>query len=204
MDIAGLIVFATALLVAGASPGPNVVALVARVLARGSRGAGAFAAGLALGDVVWLGAAVTGMAALAQTFGSAFAVVKYLGAAYLLYLAYRLWTSPVALEAPLETPGSERPARLFLAGLALTLGNPKVMVFYLALVPTLIDLPSLTLLAFAELAAVTLAILALIFGSYIALATRAGRLFRSQAARRRVNRVTGAAMAGAAAAIATR
>lgn len=204
MDISALMVFAAALLVAAASPGPGLAALVARVLARGRAGAVAFTAGLAIGDVVWLAAAVTGLSALAQTFGGVFLAIKYLGAAYLLYLAYRLWTAPVAVVSATEAPRSEGSGRLFLAGLAVTLGNPKVMVFYLALVPTLLDIGAITPLAFAELALVTLAVLALVFGAYIVLALRARRLFESPKALRRVNRATGAVMAGAAAAIATR
>src|SRR5262245_18335773 len=95
MELAGLIVFAGALLVAAASPGPGIGALVARVIGHGIEGAFAFAAGLALGDVVWLATAVLGLAVVAQTFHEIFLVIKYVGAAYLLYLAYRMWTAPV-------------------------------------------------------------------------------------------------------------
>ena len=98
MDVAALLVFAGALVVAAASPGPAVAALVARVIGRGSDGAFAFAAGLALGDLVWLAAAILGLAVVAQTFHEAFLVIKYAGAAYLIYLAYRMWTAPVALR----------------------------------------------------------------------------------------------------------
>lgn len=204
MDPVGLIVFGAALLVAAATPGPGVAALVARVLARGAEGAVAFTAGLAIGDVVWLAAAVTGMAALAQTFAGLFLLIKYAGAAYLLYLAWKLWTAPAGPLEPGQEPRAERPARLFLAGLAVTLGNPKVMVFYLALVPTLVDVASITMLGFAELAAVCLSVLALVFGTYILLAARARRLLRSPRALKQLNRATGAVMAGAAAAVATR
>lgn len=204
MDISALIVFAGALLVAAASPGPGLAALVARVLARGRSGAVAFTAGLAIGDVIWLAAAVTGLSALAQLFGGVFLVIKYLGAAYLLYLAWKLWTAPVAAIDREAAPAAERPGRLFLAGLAVTLGNPKVMVFYLALVPTLVDITTISPLGFAELALVTLAVLALVFGSYIALALRARHLFASPRALRRVNRATGTVMAGAAVAVAAR
>lgn len=205
MDITALLVFGGALLVAAASPGPGIAALVARVLARGRAGAVAFTAGLAIGDVVWLGAAVLGFSALAQAFSGVFLVIKYAGAAYLLYLGWKLWTAPVAsLEDSAAAPIAEKPARLFAAGLAVTLGNPKVMVFYLALVPTLFDVAGVTLLGFAELALVALAILALVFGTYIALALRARRLFASPCALKRINRAKGAVMAGAAVAIATR
>ena len=96
MDLAALLVFAGALVVAAASPGPTIAALVARVIGRGLDGAAAFTAGLMLGDLVWLAVAILGLAVVAQTFHEVFLVIKYAGAAYLLYLAYRMWTAPVA------------------------------------------------------------------------------------------------------------
>ncbi|MDQ4136456.1 MAG: LysE family translocator [Pseudomonadota bacterium] len=204
MDLAGLLVFATALFIAAASPGPGIAAIVARVLGRGTQGAVAFSAGVAIGDVVWLTFAIVGLAAVAQTFHGVFLVIKYAGAAYLLYLGYKLWTAPaVAAEVEAATAG-ERPLRLFLAGLAVTMGNPKVMVFYLALLPTLLDLARITVLGYAELVAVTLAVLGVVFAGYIGLAARARRLFTSPRAIRWINRTTGTVMAGAAAAIASR
>lgn len=204
MSLLDIAVFAGALFVAAALPGPGIAAIVARVLGRGPRGAVAFSAGVAVGDVFWLALAILGLAALAQAFHGLFLAIRYLGAAYLLYLAYRLWTAPVAcgLEGP-ELAG-ERPLRLFLGGFALTLGNPKVMVFYLALLPTLVDLATIGPLAFAELVVIALAILGIVFAAYIALAARARRIFTSPRALRAVNRATGGAMAGAALMVASR
>jgi threonine/homoserine/homoserine lactone efflux protein len=203
MDIAALVVFAGALFVGAASPGPAITALVARVLARGVPGAIAFAAGLALGDVIWLTAAVLGLAFIAKTFALAFMVLKYLGAAYLLYLAWRMWRAP-AVGHDAEPPSTERPLRLFAASLSLQLGNPKTMLFYLALLPNLMDLTEVTALGYLELAAVTLAVCAMVDGGYILLAARVRRLFTSARALRIVNRGSGALMAGAAVAVATR
>jgi threonine/homoserine/homoserine lactone efflux protein len=204
MDLAGLVVFASALFIAAASPGPGIAAIVARVLGRGTSGAAAFTAGVAIGDVVWLTIAVLGLAAIAQSFHGVFLAIKYAGAAYLLYLAWKLWTAPVAAAAMAADASRESPLRLFLAGLAVTMGNPKVMVFYLALLPVLVDLAAITVLGYAELVAVTLAVLATVFTFYVVLAARARRLFASPRALKAVNRGTGALMAGAAAAIATR
>jgi threonine/homoserine/homoserine lactone efflux protein len=204
MDLAGLLVFATALFIAAASPGPGIAAIVARVLGRGAKGAVAFTVGVAIGDVVWLTGAVLGLAAIAQTFHGVFLVIKYAGAVYLLYLAYKLWTAPVAAHEVGPERSWEHPAKLFLAGLAVTLGNPKVMVFYLALLPTLLDVARVTVVGYAELVAVTLGVLAVVFTGYIVLAARARRLFTSPGAIRLVNKGTGAVMAGAAAAIASR
>jgi threonine/homoserine/homoserine lactone efflux protein len=166
MDTAGLVLFGTALFIAAASPGPGIAAIVARVLGRGTQGALAFSAGVAIGDVVWLAFAVVGLAALAQTFQAVFVAIKYAGAAYLLFLAFRIWTAPVGtMELQAAEPANEHPLKLFLAGLAVTMGNPKVMVFYLALLPSLVDLARITAVGFAELALVTLAVLATVFGA---------------------------------------
>jgi threonine/homoserine/homoserine lactone efflux protein len=204
MDLAGLLVFATALFIAAASPGPGIAAIVARVLGRGTQGAAAFGAGLAVGDVIWLTFAIAGLAALAQAFHGVFLAVKYAGAAYLLYIAYKLWTAPAAPREVVADANAEHPAKVFLGGLAVTMGNPKVMVFYLALLPTILDLTRITLLGYAELVAATLLILTVVFAAYIGLAARARRLFTSPGAIRILNRTTGTVMAGAAAAVASR
>jgi threonine/homoserine/homoserine lactone efflux protein len=204
MDLTSLLVFTGALFVAAASPGPGIAAIVARVLGRGMNGAIAFTAGVALGDVVWLTVAVLGLAVVAQTFHAVFLVIKYAGAAYLMYLAWKLWTAPVVAHDVEPDITDVKRVRLFLAGLAVTLGNPKVMVFYLALLPNIIDLATVTVWGWLELSAVVLAVLTLVFGSYVALAARTRRLFTSPRAMRLVNRGTGMVMASAAAAIAAK
>jgi threonine/homoserine/homoserine lactone efflux protein len=80
-----LLVFAAAYLAVLVLPGPGVTALVARVMSRGTRGCPAFIAGFVAGSIVWFAIAATGLAALASTFAAVFLVVRYAGAAYLLY-----------------------------------------------------------------------------------------------------------------------
>ena len=202
MDLSALLIFAGALLIAAGSPGPSVAALVARVIARGWRDALPFAAAMWLGEALWLTLAVFGLAALAQALHGAFLVVKYLGAAYLLYLAWRMWSAPLPAPAASPTPRTGG-HRMFLAGLAVTLGNPKIMVFYLALLPSIIDLAGITPLAWLELTATMLVILAVIDLGYIVLAARARRLLRSPRALRIANRTSATLLGGAAATLAT-
>jgi threonine/homoserine/homoserine lactone efflux protein len=204
MELAGLILFSSALFVAAASPGPGIAAIVARVLGRGSKEAIPFSIGIALGDVVWLTFAVLGLATLAQAFHEIFLVVKYAGAAYLLYLAYKIWTAPVVARDVEAQAGTEHPAKLLFGGLALTLGNPKTIVFYLALLPTILDLTRITVLGYAELVGATLSVVGVVFAGYIVLAARARQLFATPMAIRILNRTTGALLAGAAAAVASR
>jgi threonine/homoserine/homoserine lactone efflux protein len=204
MNVAALVLFGSTLLVAAASPGPGIAALVARVIGRGPDGAIAFAGGLILGDLVWLAVAILGLAVVAQTFHEVFLVIKYVGAAYLVYLAYRMWTAPVEPHELSADRRREGRGRLFLAGLALTLGNPKVVAFYLALLPNLIDLTRVGLLGFVELASVSIVVLTIVFGAYSVAAARARALFRSPRAMRLLNRAGGTMMAGAAVAVATK
>ncbi|WP_225773370.1 LysE family translocator [Inquilinus sp. Marseille-Q2685] len=203
MEPSTLLIYAVTLGVACAVPGPTTAALVARVLGRGSRGAPAFCAGLMAGDLMWLGATALGLAMLAATLQPVFVAIKYAGAVYLLYLAWRLWTAPAA--EPVEAqPVRGEGVRLFLAGISVCLGNPKTTLFYLALLPTIIDLPRLTWLGFAELAATLMAVYGAVLAAYVVLALRARRMFRSPRALKAINRGTGAVMAGAAVAVATR
>lgn len=203
LNLTSLLLFAGTLAVAAATPGPGVAALVARVLARGRAGAYAFAIGLGLGDIVWLTAAILGLAVLAQTFQALFIAIKFIGAAYLLYMAWKLWRAPARPPTEVDMP-AERGWRLFLAGFTISLSNPKVIFFYLALLPGLIDMVNVDMIAFAELIGVIATTLTVIFGCYIALAARARALVTSPRGARLMNRGTGAMMAGAAAAIVVR
>jgi threonine/homoserine/homoserine lactone efflux protein len=205
LDLAGLLVFAAAYLMATASPGPGVAAVVARTLARGPAGSGFFIAGFVLGDLVWFAVAASGLALLAETFAALFTAIRYAGAAFLLFLAWRFWTAPaVPAAADAPPPRPERGARLVLAGLAITLGNPKVIVFFLALLPTVLDLGALSRGGFAGIALLSAIILTGVLAAYTAAAARARRLLSSPRAVRAVNRGSGAAMAGAAVAVAAR
>jgi threonine/homoserine/homoserine lactone efflux protein len=198
MELTALLIFTGALLVGAASPGPGVVALIARVIGSGLGGVAPFIAGLILGDLLWLAAAVLGLAVVAHTFHEAFVVVKLGGAAYLLYLAYRMWMAPAEATTIDGAPRRDRNSGLFVAGLSVTLGNPKVAGFYLALLPNLIDLGRVDLLGYAEMAGLCIAVLTAVFGGYALAAARARALFSSPRAVRLFNRTGGALMAGAA------
>jgi len=202
MTLGSLVLFGAVYFVAVATPGPGLAALVARVIAYGLVGVAPFIAGYVVGDMTWLIVAGTGLAALARTFAGAFTAIKYAGAAYLLYLAWRTATAPAARgEAP---PPASRGLRAFFGSLSLTLGNPKVMVFFLSIMPLVVDVGSLTPLRFAELAAVCVPVIASTLTAYALAADRARALFRSARAMRIAHRAAGGVMAGVAVAVATR
>lgn len=204
MDIFSMLAFAAIIAVATATPGPTVVTLVARVLATGRSGNLAFALGLIVGDVFWLACAVFGIAAIAVHLHDVMVVLKFLGAAYLLYLAYRLWTAPTASPTGNAQPVRRHPMGAAAGGLAVAIANPKTMMFYLALLPNLIDVAAVDIGTFVRLAAVVATVYAGVLATYMAGALRARHLFTSPQALRAVNRGSAAIMTGTAAYVATR
>jgi len=203
MDLAGFFLFCGVYAMATFSPGPAVAAIVARTLAVGLRRTAPFILGIVAGDLVWFALVALGLAALAQNAQPVFFVIKYAGIAYLLYLAWKLWTAPAT--APQEAPEARGEGwKLFLGGLALTMGNAKVMAFFVSILPLVVDLATLTPVLAAELAATMMVILSAAMWSYALAAARARRFIASPRAMRLVNRGTGAVMAGAAVAVAAR
>jgi threonine/homoserine/homoserine lactone efflux protein len=201
MTLSNLLVFSLALVVAAGSPGPSIAALIARVLSNGLRDVLPFLAAMWLGEALWLGCAVAGLAVVARTLGVVFVVIKLIGVAYLLYLAWKMWFAPTQVSRG-EMPSGQSPWRMFGAGLTITLGNPKIMVFYLALLPTIVDLDRVGAAAWIELTAVTLIVLMSVDFAWALLAVRARRLLTSRKAVKIANRTSATMMAGAAAVIA--
>lgn len=204
METTALLVFAGALFLNAGSPGPGIAVLVSQVLTRGAAAAIPFVAAMWVGEVAWLAAAVAGLSVLAERLHLVFVAVKWAGLAYLVVLAVRMWRAPVTTDgANGEMPRGSALTR-FASGLALTLGNPKIMVFYVALLPALLDIGSIGLADWALLTAVQVAVMAVTDLGWIFLAARVRGLFRSPRALRLANRSSAVAMGGAAAVIATR
>jgi threonine/homoserine/homoserine lactone efflux protein len=203
MDPITLSAFAATYAIVCAVPGPGVAAIVARGLGGGFRGAVPMVVGILVGDLIYLSFAAFGLTAIATYFSAVFTVIRYASAAYLLYIAWKFWSAKPGAEQ-IGPKVEEHWSRTLLAGLSLTLGNPKTIVFYLALLPTVVPLDRITLTGFLELAAIVIVILLLIGSAYAALAAGAREFFKSPRALRRLNRFTGGVLAVAAGAVIVR
>jgi threonine/homoserine/homoserine lactone efflux protein len=203
MSLTSLLIFAGTLFLMAASPGPSIAALVARVLSRGVRDVLPFLLAMWIGDAIWLSCAVFGLAVVAQTFHLVFDAVKWLGVAYLIYLAWKMWRAPAEAGSK-SLPKESAPLKLFAAGMGITLGNPKIMIFYMALLPTIIDLKATGFTGWLELIVTMTVVLVTVDLSWAIAASHARRFLRSPHAMRVTNRVSAATIAGAAVAIATR
>ncbi|WP_430512930.1 LysE family translocator [Pannonibacter phragmitetus] len=203
MDLSTLLAFAAAFFVFAASPGPDNMTIIARALSHGAASGLAYGAGTVAGILIFLCLAAFGLSLLASEMGTAMTALRYAGALWLIWTGIRLWTAEPVVPA-LQPTGSGNLLSTFATGIALNLGNPKMPLFYVALLPNVAG-STLTPLGVVELAAVILAVEVVVIGGHVLLATRARRLLRSPAVVRRVNRTAGTFMAGTGAAlIATR
>ena len=203
MTLAALIAYSGALFIAAAIPGPGVTALVARALGSGFRETFFMGLGVILGDMVYLTAVVLGLALIAQTFTTIFLVVKFAGVLYLGYIAWKLWTAGL-LPKDIKAKPSTNAAMSFVSGLLVTLGNPKTMLFYVALVPTLIDIADIGPRDYGLLLTATFLVLLAVLVPYMLLAARARLLLKQPKALQALNRVAASVLAGTAAYIAVR
>ncbi|WP_299026242.1 LysE family translocator [uncultured Sulfitobacter sp.] len=194
------IAYGAALTLAAAIPGPGVAALVGQSLGMGFRASLPFIMGIAVADLVYLTAAIVGLAALAQAFAGALMAIKVLGALYLVYLAYRFWTSKAGLTR-VEAATKRDGARAFITGFAVTMGNPKAIVFYLALLPAVVDLEGIGMSQWFFLAVLTVGILFAVLLPYAALAAKARLFMARSGALLRLNRVAALTIGGAGAII---
>jgi threonine/homoserine/homoserine lactone efflux protein len=203
MSFTALFAYAAALFIAAAIPGPGITAIVARALGSNFRETFFMGLGLVLGDMTYLTAVILGLAFVAQTFTEVFIIIKIAGALYLGYIAYKLWTAGL-LPQDIAARKSSNISMSFLSGLLVTLGNPKTMLFYVALVPTLIDINSIGLREYGILLATTFVVLLVVLVPYMMLASRARMLLKQPRALQALNRVAASILAGTAAFIATR
>jgi threonine/homoserine/homoserine lactone efflux protein len=204
MTIESAIAFTFAMFILAASPGPGVFATVAQALGGGFRSALDVVAGIIAGDLLFLLLAVYGLSALARTLGELFFIVKIAGGGYLIWLGIKLWLTTPAAPEETHSDQQQTGTRRVLGGLLITLGNPKVILFYAGFLPTFMDLSRLTFGDVAIIAGLVAAVLTLTLGAYAWSAARARAAFAQPRAIRNLNRGAGIIMIGAGTAIVSR
>ena len=144
MTLTSALALYTTMIVLALLPGPGVVVVVARALDSGFRQGLATAMGILSGDFIFIALTIFGLAALAEVMGSFFVIIKYAGAAYLIYLGYQLITSGNSDSGkPALKPANY--STNYLVGLATSVSNPKVTLFYLSFFPAFLDLETISM-----------------------------------------------------------
>lgn len=186
--------FVVAVIVFLAIPGPGNLALITSTSKGGVRGGLAATFGVIAGDQVLMWLAVAGVAAVLQAAPVVFGAVQWLGAAYLAWLGFRMLVSKPGDAPILEI----RPRQYFQQACAITLLNPKAIVFYMAFFPLFVDPATHQGLATFGLMAATIATLTFLYGVVVVLLTHrlADRLRASPRVTKALERVAGVLLIG--------
>jgi threonine/homoserine/homoserine lactone efflux protein len=189
-----------ALGLAAAIPGPGMTALVARSVSGGLMTGFTMLAGLILGDLIYLSIAVFGLAVIAHNYTSIFTLINWAASLYLCVLAWQFWChQPQAININQKATKRELASAWF-SGLTITLGNPKTIAFYMAILPLVISLDNVSLQMWGGmLVPLTVFVLLCIGAVFILAALRIRHLLTSEKAQRRLFRSAGFIMMLAAA-----
>lgn len=202
MALSTLLAFALTFLVFAASPGPDNFTIFTRTVSSGLKAGVAYGLGTVTGILVFLTLGLAGLSYAAEALAPYMVFIRMAGAVYLIWMGVSLWfsASPAALEKT-DAPASRGTLlRTYATGVALNIGNPKMPLFYLAILPN-VAATGINFSGYVELVTVILAVEVLVIGAYAGLALKARALAASTTVLRRLNRAAGAAMAATGVAI---
>lgn len=188
-DLSTLIVFSVAALALLVVPGPAVIYIMTRSIDQGRTAGFVSVFGIGVGSLVHISAAALGLSALLVSSAFAFTAVKYIGAAYLIYLGIRKF---LEREDDMELhhgPNNEKLSHIFRQGVIVEILNPKTALFFLAFLPQFVDVSkgSVTL-QIVVLGMLSVVIAALSDGTYALLASGAGNWLRGNQRFARIQR----------------
>lgn len=193
MTLLNMLGLAGAMLLLAITPGPGVFVTVASALASGFARAVWVVAGIVMGDLIFLLLAIYGLSAMAEFLGGFFVVIKCLGGAYLIWLGYKIWcATPTTAEIASCAEPSKR--KNFFSGLAITLGNPKVILFYLGFLPTFVDLSNVSSTDVLVIVSIVSFVLSAVMLAYAYSAVRAKQLFNKDKTEKQMNHIAGSVM----------
>lgn len=200
-----LVAFVVASAVLLVIPGPTIILVISQALAHGRRVALASIAGVGLGDLLATSLSLAGAGAILAASATLFQVLKFAGAAYLIWMGYKMWRAPVAIPdvSAEAVPTETRSWPIFRDSFLVTALNPKGIIFFVAFVPQFID-PALPYLPQAAIYVVVFTALGIVnAAAYAYAASGARRVMRRPAVLRTAMRAGGSLliMAGAAAAL---
>ncbi|MEZ2330746.1 LysE family translocator [Mesorhizobium sp. RCC_202] len=203
MTVTAFLAYCVAITLAAATPGPAMFAVITNGVSRGFIRAFMAGVGVAAGDAVLVTLALLGLVALAQTFEWVFLLVKYAGAAYLVFLGIRMWRA-AAMQSDEPHQAQTRLSRSFFLGASIALGNPKAILFHASIMPLILNLNTMTFADGLLVVLVVVSVNIITMGLYAALAGRAAGWFKTPKRMRLMNRLAGGAMIGTGALIAAR
>jgi len=179
------------------TPGPNVLYVTTRSIRFGFGAAMTGMAGCLLALAVMLSGSIAGVSAFMLAVPTAFEVLKYAGAAYLIFLGIQMWRAPVDFEPLAASPrGTASRVALLRGGFLVGISNPKLLIFAAAFFPQFIAPSAPWAPQFALLVATFLAVESFFYVTYALSGRRLATQLMRGAWQRRFNRVSGVIFAG--------
>lgn len=191
ITLADAALYAGALFILFLTPGPVWVALIARAMSGGLRAAWPLAMGVVVGDVVWPLVAILGVAWIVSVFDGFMLVLKWVACLTFLTMGFLLIKSAgkeIAKDSRLTRPGMWAG---FVAGVAVILGNPKAVLFYMGVLPGFFDLTGLTAWDIAVICGLSFVVPLIGNLALAGFVDRARLLLRSPSALKRLNVISG-------------
>jgi len=136
--------FFIAIIIFSITPGPGVFALLARAMTQGAWSCFSLSLGMAVSDIIYLILACLGLAVIAEHWGIFFTLIRIVGALYLIYLGWKMWHDRSHLLKDSKNSIKRSELMSFVQGFLISASNPKVILFYIAFLPTFMDLTILT------------------------------------------------------------
>jgi threonine/homoserine/homoserine lactone efflux protein len=181
------------MIILAATPGPGVFASMAKAVTEGFKSSLFFIGGLALGDILFLIAALLGLSVIAKMLGSMFFLIRVIGGFYLIYLGFKIFRN-TKIQKLIGADAEETYKQSFMVGFLTTMGNPKPILFYASVLPTIIDVDKVR---FADAIIMIILIPLVTFvvvGAYSYVASLSHEIEMSEKLQSRINKTAGIVM----------
>ena len=201
MDLQTVLTFSLAFFVFAASPGPDNLTILSKTVASGPAHGVAYGVGVVCSIFLFVILAAIGFNAIAQYMNENLRFIQYVGAIYLIYTGIMMWRSKPEIKPRVMRGGL---IRLFLTGFLLNISNPKMPIFYLALLPGVLGIRPLTVSDTVELLLIIAMIELIVVGGHVLLGYKAKTALSDPKRIGVLNRGAGALMVGAGVLVASR
>jgi len=183
------------MIILAVSPGPGVIASVSTALSKGFKSSLLFISGLVIGDIFFFILAIIGMSAISKIMGQLFFIIKIIGGLYLIYIGFEIIKHR---KDRIIFKNEKNPKyKTLLSALLITLGNPKPILFYASVVPTIIDIARINLYEIMAIIFIISAVSFIVVGSYCYLAIMSKSLLLKKKFQNKINLASGMIMASA-------
>lgn len=195
MNLEILFAFTLGMIILSATPGIGVLSSISTALSKGFKSSLLFISGLVVGDIFFFILAIAGMSAISKIMGQLFFIIKILGGLYLIYIGLQIikHRKDEIVFNGLKTAKY----KTLLSGLLVTLGNPKPVLFYASIVPTIIDIHQVNLFEVMAIISIISLISFIVIGSYCYLALVSKSLLFQKKYKNKIQCTSGAIMISA-------